>query len=80
MKMSTILLLEKLQKLDFVFGPDYALVAHIHDEMQLECRADLAEEIGKIAVKSIEDSGQLFNLKCPLTGEYRVGRNWAETH
>jgi len=80
MKMSTILLLEKLQKLDFVFGTDYALVAHIHDEMQLECREDIAEEIGKIAVKSIEDSGQLFNFKCPLTGEFRMGKNWADTH
>jgi DNA polymerase I-like protein with 3'-5' exonuclease and polymerase domains len=80
MKMSTILLLEKLQKLGFIFGADYALVAHIHDEMQIECRADIADEVGKTAVASIEDAGKLFNFKCPLTGEYRIGQNWAETH
>ena len=80
MKMSTIILLEKLQKLDFVFGRDYALVAHIHDEMQIECREDIAEDIGKTSVLSIEEAGPIFNFKCPLTGEFRVGNNWAETH
>jgi len=80
MKMSTILLLEKLQKLDFLFGHDYALVAHIHDEMQIECREDLAEEIGKTAVASITEAGVMFNFKCPLSGEFRIGNSWAETH
>lgn len=80
MKQATIFLLAKLKKLGFIFGVDYALVAHIHDELQIECREDIAEEVGKNAVLSIEDAGPSFDFKCPLTGEYRVGNNWAETH
>ncbi|NBO99845.1 MAG: DNA polymerase [Proteobacteria bacterium] len=80
MKQATTFLLGKLQKLGFQFGVDYALVAHIHDEMQIECREDIAEQVGQTAVASIEDAGKSFEFKCPLTGEYRIGQNWAETH
>ena len=80
MKMSTILLLEKLQKLDFVFGTDYALVAHIHDEMQIEAKTAIADVVGKTAVLGIRKAGLDFGFRCPLDGEYRIGFNWAETH
>jgi hypothetical protein len=41
---------------------------------------DRAEELGKLQVQSIRDTGEYFNLNCPLDGEYKVGNNWAETH
>ena len=31
-------------------------------------------------VEAIEKAGKHFNLRCPLTGEYKVGENWSETH
>jgi len=56
------------------------LVAHIHDEMQIEVREEIAEEVGKVAVNSIRQAGETFNFRCQLDGEFRIGSNWAETH
>lgn len=55
-------------------------VGNIHDEFQLEGDSNQADIIGKLAVDCIEEAGRLLNLKCPTTGEYRVGNNWKETH
>lgn len=55
-------------------------VANVHDEFQLECPKDIAEEVGKAARMSIIEAGEYFKLRCPLDGEYKIGRNWRETH
>ena len=55
-------------------------VAWIHDEIQIEADEEIADEVGQIAVNSIAKSGEHFNLNVPLTGEYKIGKNWAETH
>lgn len=57
-----------------------AQVAAVHDEYQLMCFPQHADEVGKIMVKAIQDAGKSFGFRCPLDGEYRVGKNWAETH
>jgi len=36
--------------------------------------------VGSLAVTSIIESGEHFNLRCPLDGEYKIGDNWSETH
>ena len=59
---------------------DAFVVANIHDEFQIEARKELAESVGQVAVKSIEEAGKHFNLRVPITGEYKIGKNWAETH
>jgi DNA polymerase I-like protein with 3'-5' exonuclease and polymerase domains len=55
-------------------------VAFIHDEVQLEADEEIADEVGKLMVESFEEAGRYFNFRCPITGEYKVGNNWAETH
>ena len=52
----------------------------VHDEWQTEVEEGRAEELGKMQVKAIQDTGDYFNLNCPLDGEYKIGNNWAETH
>lgn len=59
---------------------DIKLVANVHDELQFECSPDIAEEAGKACVQSIREAGLAYNLRCPLDGEYKIGRNWRETH
>lgn len=59
---------------------DVMQVAHVHDEIQLQVREDIAEDVGRISVQSIRDAGKVLGFRCPLDGEYRIGRNWAETH
>ena len=55
-------------------------VANVHDEVQLECTKDIAEEVGKAFKQSIIEAGEYYKLRCPLDGEYKIGRNWRETH
>ena len=59
---------------------DAHFVCNVHDEWQIEAHESIAEEIGKLGVQAIKDAGIVLNLRCPLTGEYNVGNNWAETH
>ena len=59
---------------------DYKFVANIHDEWQVEVREDHAKDFGTLAVKAIEDSGDYYNMRCPLDAEYKIGDDWSETH
>ena len=56
------------------------LVANVHDELQFECSKEIAEEVGKAARMSIIEAGEFYKLRCPLDGEYKIGKNWKETH
>ena len=58
----------------------YKFVANIHDEWQMEVPKQTAELIGAMGVRSIIEAGQVFNMNCPLDGEYQYGGNWSETH
>lgn len=79
-KKATVILYEDLSTRGWVFGEDYALMAHVHDEIQMWAKPELAEQLGEAAVKSFEAAGEFFQFRCPITGEYKVGNNWAETH
>ena len=79
-KKATIFLCQDLSTQGLVRGVDWSLVGHIHDELQLSVREELANDIGTTAVAAIKRAGEHFNFRCPLDGEFKVGRNWAETH
>ena len=79
-KQATVFLYLDLTARGMVFGRDYALVAHIHDEMQLIVKEGLEDEVGKAAVAAIQRAGEHFGFRVTLDGEFKVGQNWAETH
>ena len=58
----------------------FKFVANIHDEWQIEVSECRANKVGTLAVQSIIDAGDHFNLRCPLDGEFKIGRDWSETH
>jgi DNA polymerase I-like protein with 3'-5' exonuclease and polymerase domains len=76
MKKALVILSDKFKKHHI----DAKFVANVHDEWQIECSPDIADVVGKAAVQSIKEAGIAYNLRCPLDGEYKVGRNWRETH
>ena len=80
MKQATIILHEELDKQGLIYAEDYALVAHIHDEVQLLVKEQHAETVGLQAVQSIRHTAEHFKFRCKLDGEYKVGNNWSETH
>lgn len=55
-------------------------VAHVHDEYQLLVEEGYENRVGDIAVEALRKSGEYFRFRISLDGEYKVGRNWAETH
>ena len=59
---------------------DYKFVANVHDEWQVEVKESEADAVGSLGVKAIELAGVEFSMRCPLTGEYKVGNSWKETH
>lgn len=76
MKQALVLLNSKIQqqKLNANF------VANVHDEWQIECSQEDADAVGKLAVSSIKEAGEVLGLRCPLDGEYKKGTTWAQTH
>ena len=69
-----------LQEYAILWGLDYYFVGNIHDEVQAEVRGDQADKYGRLAVSCLEAAGIELGLNCKLTGEYKVGSSWAETH
>ena len=61
-------------------GLDGFYVGNIHDEGQLDSAETDAEEVGKVCVQSISEAGLYLGFKVPLTGNYKVGFTWADTH
>lgn len=61
---------------------DFHQVNDVHDEWQTEVpdHSGYPDLVGQTQVKAIEYVGDYLKLNCPLTGEYKLGHNWAETH
>ena len=78
-KQATIILHRKFKENGFT-NNDVNMVAHIHDELQIESKSSLADTIGKLAVKSVQEAGEHFKIRLPVTAKYKIGKNWSETH
>ena len=61
-------------------GVDYKQLLWVHDEVQCGVKDEHAETLGQLCVKAIENVGRQYDLKCAITGEYKVGKTWKDTH
>ena len=64
----------------FTYGKDWSFLAHVHDEIQFAVKAEHAEQIGLIAVRSSRLAGDALGLRIEIDSEFKVGSNWAECH
>jgi hypothetical protein len=55
-------------------------VLYQHDEVQVECSPEVAEEVGKIFVDCIKKAGVFLKMTVELDGEYKIDKNWCGTH
>ncbi len=62
----------------YAMGAEFIL--WVHDEFQVECRPDQAEEVGRLLVSSMTEAGEHFGLRVKIDGNYKIGKTWAETH
>ena len=79
-KKATCILYRDLHLAGLKWGCHFAFVAHIHDEIQALVKPQHVSVYKDLAIKSFEKAGEFFDLKCPLTGEAKEGKNWMETH
>ena len=79
-KQATCILYRDLHLAGLKWNCHFAFVAHIHDEIQALVKPQHVSVYKDLAIKSFEKAGEYFNLKCPLTGEAKEGKNWMETH
>jgi DNA polymerase I-like protein with 3'-5' exonuclease and polymerase domains len=68
------------EKLLYSYRIDFRFVANVHDEWQLEVPEVHAKFVGELGQRAIEQAGGVLQLRCPLAGDFAIGRNWAETH
>ena len=59
---------------------DAKFVANIHDEWQIQVIETQADFVGRLGVEALEKAGDHYKMRCPLTGEYKIGDSWYETH
>ena len=76
MKQTSVILRDKIRANRW----DALKVGDIHDEGQLDVLEAHAEMVGQAAVQSLEEAGVALKCNVPITGEYKIGKNWSETH
>lgn len=62
------------------FGDRWAAMLWCHDEYQFEAEPEIAEPLGITVADSIREAGELLGMRCPMAGEYKIGKHWGETH
>ena len=58
----------------------HKFVANVHDEWQIETPEWAGQAVGLQAVYAIREAGKTLGLNCPLDGEFKIGKTWADTH
>lgn len=80
MKVATILTVQMAEEAGLIMDVDWALLGLVHDELQSECRPEVAEQLGKIKSRAMLLAGETLGFKIPTPGDYLVGKTWRETH
>lgn len=76
MKKAAIIARDEIKRL----GLDSLLVGTIHDEGQHDAHPKDAVLVGETCVRAISEAGEALGFRVPLTGDFKVGDNWADTH
>ena len=79
MKQSLVLFWEEATE-KYTYGEDFRLVANVHDEVQMEARPEIAEDLKALMIKAMQDTRAELGLKVAMDGEGMIGENWQETH
>ncbi len=63
-------------------GYNFKQVDFVHDEWQTVVfgTKEQAEQVGQIQAQAILQTSKRLGMFCEVTGSYRVGHNWKDTH
>jgi DNA polymerase I-like protein with 3'-5' exonuclease and polymerase domains len=79
-KLATILAYDSLQSAGHTHGRDWALCAHIHDELQIESKEGIVDAVKHIVIVSMQEAGRILGFRVPIDGAAKDGFTWADTH
>jgi hypothetical protein len=80
MQYALLLLYERLTKIGWVHGREYAFVGNIHDEFQAEVRNDLVQQYADLSARAIREASRRLGCVVLQEGDYSIGSTWADTH
>ena len=52
----------------------------VHDEQQLSTHPSVTQPIAALMSPAMQRVNDLFNLKCPMDADVKIGTSWKETH
>ena len=55
-------------------------ILFVHDELQFEVDPSISELFGRRVVDCISRAGDFLKVSVPLTGEFKIGKNWSDCH
>lgn len=67
-------------KYRFGYDGDFVFCGWIHDEIQVACRTEIAQDVGHMLSECARNAGQRYGFNVRLDSEFKVGTSWAETH
>lgn len=70
----------KVLERKYRYGEDYGFLIWMHDEYEVECRPDIAEDVKQICEQAIVWAGEFFNILCPHVGDGKIGKTWYDVH
>ncbi|QDP54772.1 MAG: putative DNA polymerase [Prokaryotic dsDNA virus sp.] len=79
-KKATLIHIDLLADMNIRHQIDFNIVAHVHDEWQLEVIEQHAEDVAEVAPLAIREAGNYYGLNVRLDGDTSIGSNWSETH
>lgn len=59
---------------------DVTFLANVHDEIQMACPPEQAEELARLTEQASLDAGAMFDTRIPIASEAKIGANWWECH
>jgi DNA polymerase I-like protein with 3'-5' exonuclease and polymerase domains len=59
---------------------DFAMLAWVHDEIQVAVREEIADHAQGVALESALAAGEFYEFRLPTEADAKIGRTWAETH
>ena len=79
MKRALVELHSNLLEDGWIHGEDFWYIVNSHDEFQIEVTKDV-DIMGKTMCLAMTEAGKRYNLKVEITGEWKQGRCWKDTH
>ena len=64
----------------YEYGKDFMACAWVHDEQQISCRPEIADDLISIVEQSAIEAGDFYKFRVPTTAAGGKGSSWQQTH